>query len=66
MSKATVDGFAGVEKWLTPAGRLRLAADLLERGRVVSAHAIAAPVVDELGAILAFCELRKGGPGGEP
>ena len=46
----------------TPPAQLRLAADLLERGRGDLAHMIAEPVVLELGAALALRQLggRRG------
>lgn len=47
---------------LPPPARLRLAANLMDEQRGDLAHAIAAPVIEELGAALALRALeRRGG-----
>lgn len=46
---------------LTPPQRLRLAADLMERGRGDVAHKIAEGVVLELGAALALRDMGRAG-----
>ena len=58
MSEAEIEALAAKVKALTPAARLRLAADLMEGRRPDVAVTIAKPVIDELQLVLL---LRKAG-----
>lgn len=54
MSAAEVEALAAEIKALSPSGKLRLAADLLDNRRVAMAYAVADSVVVELGAVIAL------------
>lgn len=59
MGAREVEEIANEIKALTPAGKLRLAADLLEGKRLRLAHTIASGVVDELGAALLLVDVAR-------